>query len=235
MKKLPILVLFAFFVSSSYAQVRDTETMMREIFESIKTQDEKRFIGLFPSASEFKAILVKMMLDDPGSANLDSMQRGSVQQMLDEITDSTLAKEFVNEYRKAMRLREASSVDWSSANFVSFRGDTSSADNISNAKAFSGHIYFNTTYKQYFISFSDVIWWPDHNAWYGVNIRAIKESSGSENEIMGLLTDTSFGMIDTAITEIRLDEIKEDKGPPQPQVPQPLKKKKSKKPIRKED
>ena len=173
------LILFPFFLffHSTNAQIKDTDTFIRQLFNSLQQQDEKKFIDLYPNANQLKSILLSMMKNESGT-DTSSLQLGKA--MLNEITDSSLYFEYAKEFRDAMDSSRIAGVDWNDAKFSFSQADTSKAVDIDGIML-RGIIYFSSQQKDYFISFYEVLWPKQLDGWVGVSIRNIGEMKHPED------------------------------------------------------
>src|SRR5690606_5665958 len=163
---------------SSQAQIKNTDTFIQELFTSFQTMDEKRFIDLYPDATQLKSILFDLMKRQNG-IDTAALQLGKA--MLNEITDSSLYMDYAKEYRKAMDSAKVAGVNWADAKFMFFQADTSVAEDIE-GKMLRGMIYFTSGQKDYFISFYEALWPKVMDGWMGASIRNIGEMKHPEDE-----------------------------------------------------
>ncbi len=179
MKKL-FLILTILFLSGKnvYSQINDTNKFIHELFSSFQTQDEKRFVNLYPNANQLKTVLYDIMKRQAG-ADTSGMHMGKA--MLDEINDSALYNDYAREYRKAMDSARVAGVIWADARFAFSQADTSKAEDI-DGKMLRGMIYFTSGQKDYFISFYEVLWPKVLDGWVGASIRNIGITKHPDDE-----------------------------------------------------
>lgn len=96
--------------------------------------------------------------------------------MFGEISDSSLYKQFSQEYEKAMEQGSSANVNWKEAIFTSYKADTVDANELK-GRQLRGKIYFTSTGTDYFLSFDEVLWPDDDPGWYGIAIRTVNEKS----------------------------------------------------------
>ena len=158
-----------FFIQPANAQVKDTDTYIQQLFTALQQQDEKKFIDLYPNSTQLKSILISLMKKQSGS-DTSSLALGRA--MLNEITDSSLYKDYIKEFREAMDSARIAGVDWSDAKFSFSQADTSKAEDT-DGMMLRGVIYFTSRQKDYFISFYEVLWPKILGGWVGASIRNI--------------------------------------------------------------
>ncbi|MDP9230115.1 MAG: hypothetical protein M3O67_05515, partial [Bacteroidota bacterium] len=206
-KQIFFLLLFAgISYQFSCAQIKETDTFINELFSVLKQQDEKRFVKLFPDATRFKKLLLKMMNEESPLEKNDSAKQKQVEDMLKEITNSSIQKQFAKVFENANEKAKNKNIDWANAKLVSYKADTTVSDFL-NTKELNGIIYLNSKSKDYFILFGDVIWSNEDNGWYGVEIKKIGEkgidveyNNEDENNSFSdsnMVTDTVVTSVDT--------------------------------------
>ena len=173
-----LIILLSFLGTNGHTQIKDTDKFIRELFTSFQTMDEKRFIDLYPDATQLKSILLDLMKRQTGS-DTAALQLGKA--MLNEITDSSLYLDYAKDYRKAMDSAKIAGVNWAEAKFMFSQVDTSVADDIE-GKMLRGMIYFTSEQKDYYISFYEVLWPKVLDGWVGASIRNIGEMKHPEDE-----------------------------------------------------
>jgi hypothetical protein len=176
MKKVKYTVAVALMVMAvtGYSQVKDTEVMVKKIFETLKNKDEQGFVQLFPDVAAMKLFMQSFTKD---TAKADAMMKA----YFDEMTDSSFQREFRDIFKKSIGKGENKGIDWSKAEFVSFTADTAVVkEGQLKTISLRGNVYFRAGSRDYFMKYNDIIWF-ENKGWYGVSIRNIDEK-GKENE-----------------------------------------------------
>jgi len=200
MKKIKWLLVIVMIITAiaGYSQVQDKETMVKQVFSVLKNKDEQGYIKLFPDAATMKE-LMSMIAKSDTTGDLQDMMKI----LLDKITDSSLQIEFSGEFKKTIKMGEEKGVDWSQANLVSYKADSTltKKDGIEVSKL-TGKIYFNVGSKEYFLKFNEVIWF-EREGWYGVDIERIDEKS-KEHDDSGLAWQGYGDSVMVAVDSLRL-------------------------------
>lgn len=199
-----------------YSQEKNTEVMVKKIFETLKNKDEEGFVKLFPDAATMKSFMQSLSNGD--TAKADALMSDYFERM----TDSSFQLEFRSIFKKTIKKGEDKGIDWVKTEWVSFTADTAIVDDDDlKTTSLRGNIYFSAGAKDYFMKYSDIIWF-ENKGWYGVSIRKIDEK-GKENEpysVMDIDEDERLAlaadsvMVASDTTAIAIDEIPIQKPKP---------------------
>jgi hypothetical protein len=207
MKLIMIVSLVSVF-DPAYSQVKDKDAMVKKIFTVLQQKDKEGFIKLYPDAALTTELVKKIFVGEKSVL---------LEEILPLLTDSLMQLKFSEIFAETMDKSVEKGFDWSQAKLDSFLTD-SSLDKQTNMPTMRGKIYFNAGSKDYFMSYSDIIW-VENRGWYGVNIDRIDEKS-KENEpeefeknpdadsVMMMQMDTAIAMPDTAIKIKEINPIK---------------------------
>jgi hypothetical protein len=203
MKKIKCLVTtFLILITfTGYSQIKDKETMLKKIFETLKNDDAEGFVKLFPDITTMKSFMNDIKMKDT------SRQMDEVKDYLDDLNDSVFQQQFRRTFEKTKKKAVDKGIDLSSAQWTSFTADIDSVkDGQVKTTALKGMIYFTAGNKDYFIRYNDIIWFGD-KGWYGVSIRNIDEKGKEhgpdisvdmgENEDAAVLMDSA--LVDPAV------------------------------------
>lgn len=235
MKKIQLALAIALMAIAitGYSQEKNTEIMVKRIFQTLKNKDEEGFVKLFPDISTMK-LFVQLAIKGDTSGKADKLMAD----YLNKMTDSSLQKEFRGIFKKSIKKGEDKGIDWSKTEWVSFTADTAIADDEGlKTTSLRGKIYFKAGAKDYFMKYNDIIWF-ESKGWYGVSIRNIDEK-GKENEssITMDMDESDTGMIADSVMmsdsiAMAVDEMPKQKAKP-PVKSKPVQKKTQTTPARK--
>jgi hypothetical protein len=210
---------------TGYSQEKNTEIMVKRIFQTLKNKDEEGFVKLFPDVVTMKSF-VQLATKGDTAGKADKMN-----EYFNEMSDSSLQKEFSGIFKKSIKKGEDKGIDWSKTEWVSFTADTAIADDDGlKTTSLNGNIYFRAGAKDYFMKYDDIIWF-ESKGWYGVSIRYIDEKGKEngpnivmdmdENEKAGMAADSALASDSIAIA---IDEMPKQKPKP-PVKSKPVQKK----------
>ena len=188
MKKL--IALFAFIyiqvvpVVHANAQEKNKDVMVKRIFSVLKNKDEAGFVKLFPDAATTKIIFAELFkMDSTNGGNPDSAtgKMESIESYLNEISDSSLQKEYREDFRRVIERGTVLGINWAGSELESYTMDSVLiSDGGLTAPKLSGKIYFKSAGRDYFILYDAVIF-VSNRGWYGVTIKRTGEK-GKETE-----------------------------------------------------
>jgi hypothetical protein len=223
--KLLLLILLTLAAINGCSQAKSKEEMINRLFTVLKNKDENGFVKLFPDAATMKQVLTKLI---PGDI-------AAKQDYFDDISDSSLQKQFRHDFGKIIERGENKGVNWKDITLISYTADSSMMeDDEMKVASLKGKIYYNSPGKEYFLEFKEVIWFPEYG-WYGVEIRRIDEKSEENTEDPEFyepapLTETQMA-VDSTVPPIKMPVPKSK--PPVKKAPvkkAPVKPKAAKKP-----
>lgn len=196
-KQIVLLAGFILIAIISFAQEKDKEVMVKKIFYSLRDKNPEAFINLFPDGVTFREFVLKsgMAANSPE----DSVE---LESLIGSLTDSSLREGFRESYAEYIKKGEDSGVNWPSAKLVSFTIDSSYIEDEGfKTPALSGKIYFTADSIDFFIEYSQVIWF-ENKGWYGVEIDRIDKKSREhlKEEYNRAAADSMVMYADTAVT-----------------------------------
>ncbi|HVF97854.1 MAG TPA: hypothetical protein VM871_11050, partial [Flavisolibacter sp.] len=192
MKYIRCLTLFlasSFTISQTNAQVAQPDEMVKKIFSTLQTKDEKAFVALYPNAAQFSKMMRTMMVQvlnspevkqamamDPTAKNMniDSMINTQVDQMSKPEAFAEMQKKFSRNFQDAIEKGEKKGVNWNEAKLTSFTTDTTAqldgemeALKSTGIKAMTGMIDFRSGTTDYQMKFEKVMYIPAEGGWFG--------------------------------------------------------------------
>ena len=147
--------------------------MAKQIFTVFHDNDLPAFIRLFPDAANTRIFMKDIMKQQSGSDSI----LPEMQDFLNDITDSTLQVEYKVDYEEFREKGTDKGVDWANTVYVSYVSD-SSLNAETNYPQLTGKIYFKSGNTDYFMAFSEVMWFRE-KGWYGLFINRVDRK---ENE-----------------------------------------------------
>jgi hypothetical protein len=205
--KLALIISMILFNVPAWSQEKDKDVMVKKIFTMLQQKNQEGFVKLFPDVVTLRQFAEKVLTGD---------QKTLLDEMLPMLTDSNMQLKYREIYAGIMEKAEQKGIDWNQAKMVSFTAD-SSADQERKMTTLNGKIYFNATGKEYFMTYSETLWFENHG-WYGVVIDRIDEKS-KENEpeentgfedmdSVRMIMDTAIAIPDTAIKNKEIKPVK---------------------------
>lgn len=246
MKKARLVLLVAFLLMTrlSFGQEKDRDVMIKKIFSVLAQKDEEGFVDLFPDAVTLKEFMMTTLNKD-SAAKYDT----ELTDILSSMNDSAMQVDIRENFHKYIRIGESHGVDWAKAKLISFIADSSIIEEDGmKAPMLTGKIYFDIDAVNYFLAYSEVIWF-ENKGWYGVTIDRVDLKSRENEEVGydwdGRGVDTTLMVMDsvvavTTVADTNMTVIADKKPGAKPKNnKQPGKNKstkpKSQTPIRKED
>jgi len=169
------VLMLAISTINSSAQVTSKEVMVQKIFSVFHDKDEAGYIRLFPDAAGTRYFLMEILKRQPDADTTNA----AFAELFNQITDSSLKEEYLGDFHRYIKKGEKNGVDWSKTVFVSYTADSvMSANTEVPFPELSGKIYFKSGGMDYFMSFSQVLWFKD-KGWYGMDISRVDKK---ENE-----------------------------------------------------
>jgi hypothetical protein len=193
MKQIRVAVFLAvvcFAAQSLSAQVSNADTMIRRIFATLKANDQKAFVALYPNRQQFGRFMrnlmeqtfnseemKKVMAQDEKAKNLniDSLIGAQVATLTSEAAFSQMENAFGAMFQSIIKKGEAKGVKWSDATLVSYTID-SSADVADGApfqpagmKALKGVIDFTSGGSPYQLAYEKVMYLPTEGGYFGAD------------------------------------------------------------------
>lgn len=232
-----LLVMLIALQVAGYSQVSNKDEMVKRVFEVLKNKDEQGFIKLYPDAVTIKQLLGKLMASRFKSDTTGEIKR-EYDRKLEGITDSMLAKELHAEFKKYIDRGENIGIDWSKTVFVSYTSDSTFKPTGDFAiSELSGKIYFNYNSKEYFLLFSDIIYFE--KGWYGVEINRVVEIRNDNGEYSQEGTKMTEEELQAQISSMDTTKVQTNKKvstqKPRPAVKKQTAKSKTQSPAKKSD
>ena len=188
-KRLFIIATISFLFQTAHAQVSNADSMIYKVFATLQAKDEKAFVALYPNAAQFSKMMRTMMEEMMNSEqmkqmmaadeksknmNIDSLINAEVEKLSKPEVFDEMKKGFAASFQKTISKGEAKGVNWSNTTLTSFTKDTTASmdnemDVLRNAgfKTMKGIMDFNSSGKDYQISFDKVVYLPAEGGWFG--------------------------------------------------------------------
>lgn len=178
MKSRFLVTLFIFLCSQQgFSQITSREKMVKQIFTVFHDNDLTGFIRLFPDAADTRMLMKDIMKQQSGTDSL----MPEMQEFLNDITDSTLQVEYKADYEQFREKGTDKGVDWANTVYVSYVAD-SSLNAETNYPQLTGRIYFKSGNTDYFMAFSEVMWFRE-KGWYGLFINRVDRKENENKEV----------------------------------------------------
>ena len=235
MKKTNMVLVIVLAVSNvvGYSQVTNKDEMVKKVFTSLKNKDEEAFVKLFPDAETMKSFFFKTIAKDTAG------KQDEVAAFMDFMSDSNLQEDYRSDFKKFIKKGEKNGVNWSQARFVSHTADSVMAEEDGvKMTTLSGKVYFNVDEKEFYLRYSEVIWF-ENKGWYGVNINKIDEKSKEsmaddmpdfDEEMLDAMVADSTRIADSMAVRMKEKPVQKQKAK-QPVNPKP--KTKTQTPVKK--
>ena len=129
--------------TTSQAQVRKAESLVQQIFTTLKNKDQKAFVALYPNAQQFGRFIRVIMeqtfksdemkqlmaMDSTSKGmNLDSLVDAQVDAVSNAEGFAEMEASFAKAFQKIIEKGESKGVNWSEAKLTSFTIDSSAID-----------------------------------------------------------------------------------------------------------
>lgn len=182
MKKIISLLIFSIsFCIITTGQMKDADAVVKELFEILKTKDEKRYAKLFPDYEGVKKIMSEMLSKSFSRQQIDSL-------FLNGFTEGEYTKKLSNVSEKFnIFLNENANKEivWNSIIFKGYSVDTSyngEDDSEMEFKTMRGSIDFLSDQKDYTVKFKEVVWSGSDKRWYGAEFKQVFEKGKEPSE-----------------------------------------------------
>ena len=176
-------------VQTGHAQVSNPDSMVRRIFSTLQSKDQKAYVALYPSGPQFGKMMRTMMeqmmnsdqmkqmmaMDESAkNMNIDSMINAEVEKMSKPEAFAEMEKSFGQNFQKIIQKGESKGVNWSDAKLVSYTIDTTgdiggdmAMLQATGIKNMIGVIDFRSNNTDYQMSFDKVLYLPAERGWFG--------------------------------------------------------------------
>jgi hypothetical protein len=184
-----LLIAALIVIQGAKAQVSNPDTMIRKIFSTLQTKDQKAYVALYPTSAQFGKMMRTMMeqmlnsdqmkqmmaMDEKSkNMNIDSLINAEVDKITKPEAYAEMEKGFAESFQKIIEKGESKGVKWSDAKLVTYTKDTAAditgdmamlqATGIKNMK---GVIDFRSNNTDYQMSFDKMIYLPAEGGWFG--------------------------------------------------------------------
>src|SRR5215213_5229767 len=114
MKKIKVfaVLVFLFFSIASHAQVENRDTLIQRIYLSLKNNDEKAFMKLFPSYEQIKLIVNDMIVNIKDSATKAMMSKAFLQ-INETMYAEKISKDMAVRFRETIQKGKDKNINWS--------------------------------------------------------------------------------------------------------------------------
>ena len=216
-KRLVFLVAISLAAAVSQAQVSTPDAMVQKLFASLRNKDEQSFVALYPNGKQMASLMrgmmetmfkseemQKMMSMDEKSKNMniDSLIDAQISQVTKPEAQAEMAKSFAKNFQEIIEKGEKKGVNWSQAQLVSYKLDSTSQVADQEMKMFAGAgiknlkgvIEFNAGGTDYQMNFDKVLFIPTEGGWFGGEFKQVikkGESFAADVPETELLTDSA--------------------------------------------
>jgi hypothetical protein len=173
MKKIISVLIFSIsFCIISKAQMKNADEVVKELFEILKTKDDKRYAKLFPDYEKMEKFMMQTFARSPRRVEMDSMMAVFTEEQYKEQVLARSAEKFNN----FLLIAERKNVVWNDITFKRYEVDTSSSENDefndpgAGIKKMKGGFDFMSGQKEYTVKFDQVVWFASDSNWYGVEL-----------------------------------------------------------------
>lgn len=142
------------------SQVKDKDSIIKKIYVIIVNDDVEGFVRLFPDVNT-----MRRMVSNLAGAELSEEQKEAV---FKELTAEKLQSGYREEFDGIRKMVKDAGIKWTNSKLVSYKVDSTENDGM---PQLNGTIYFNSNGSDYFLNFSEIIYFE--NGWYGVTIGRI--------------------------------------------------------------
>jgi hypothetical protein len=177
-----VVVLTIFFLSNINAQVKTVDSLVHRAFNSIRNQDEKAYVKLFPTFIQIKGFfngLVNSVSDSTKKAALTL----AFDQVNEEVYNSEINTKKVRSFHDFISKGLMNGIHWSKVQLDSFTVAENEHD--IDMKSMHGKLYISEQGNQYVVPFSDVIWIKEEHGWFGFEMnRILKKAEEDVDDII---------------------------------------------------
>jgi hypothetical protein len=172
MKKIISVLIFSIsFSIITNGQMKNADAVVKELFEILKTKDEKRYIKLFPNYERMKKFMKQTFALSPHREKVDSM----ITSFTEEQYNEQILTRGLEKFNNFLKIGERKEVVWNDIKLNRYTVDTSSEDNMFNdpeagIKKMKGRLDFLSGQKEYTLKFDQVVWFASDSNWYGVEL-----------------------------------------------------------------
>lgn len=207
--RLSLLLASFFCLSASRAQVANPDSMVRKLFATLPANDQNGFVALYPSPQQLVELVKSIMQSDEvqkqlalsGAAqkiNIDSIIQAQMTALTKPEVMAEMTKGFAKNFQRTMEGGEAKKIDWTKAQFISYRTDTAASGTDNDEamlqklgyKTMKGVIDFSVDTALYQMQFKKVLFIPKAASWYGGEFGQIVRKGENFGENEGPLTDS---------------------------------------------
>lgn len=238
-KRLAFVFTVCLFAASANAQVKNADSIIHQLFTSLKNKDEKAFVTLYPNGQQMAGLMrgmMESMFKSPEMQQMMAMDENAKNLNVDSLIDAQLAqvtkpeaqaemqKGFAKSFQEIVEKGEKKGVNWSQAQLVSVTLDSTAEIDSEEMKMFAGAgvknmkgvVDFTAGGTAYQMNFDKVLYIPSEGGWFGGEFQQVikkGESFTAENTVeVGGPTDGLEALkdVDRAIKEKEKAKVKTD-------------------------
>jgi hypothetical protein len=179
MKKLLSIIATLFLFSNVNAQVSNADSMVHKIFRTIKAQDEKSFLALFPNYNQMKVLMKSVLMQDQldeDKESADSSVNLFVESITEEVYRNEMQKEFLETYKKLSEQGNEIGLNFKNLQLTNYTIVKNPAPD-SKVNTMNGILFIKDGSKDYHIPFNQVIWDDKEKGWFGVSFKDLQAGS----------------------------------------------------------
>lgn len=206
-KRLAFVFTVCLFAASANAQVKNADSIIHQLFTSLKNKDEKAFVTLYPNGQQMAGLMrgmMESMFKSPEMQQMMAMDENAKNLNVDSLIDAQLAqvtkpeaqaemqKGFAKSFQEIVEKGEKKGVNWSQAQLVSVTLDSTAEIDSEEMKMFAGAgvknmkgvVDFTAGGTAYQMNFDKVLYIPSEGGWFGGEFQQVikKGESFSANE-----------------------------------------------------
>ncbi|GAA4742447.1 hypothetical protein [Flavisolibacter ginsenosidimutans] len=195
-KILALVILVCFASTLLNAQEKSIDTLIHKLFSSLKQQDEKAFIALYPNGQQF-AYIMRPLIEDAfksnemkgalasnektSSINIDSLIEVQMNQVTAPQVEAELSKKYSQLYHEFIEKGEKKGVKWQEAELISISLDSTLDKSDTEVKSLlqagmktmKGIVDFRSNKVNYRMTFAKFVNVPQAGGWFSGEIKEI--------------------------------------------------------------
>jgi hypothetical protein len=199
----PVLLtaLLFFLLPSLQAQGSTADSVVHRAFASLRTNDEKAFLALYPDAKQFirftRSIMEQVLKSDAmkqifamdektKNMNMDSLIMAEVEKISRPEEYKAMQDKFVSTFRSTLQKGEGKGVQWNEAKLTRYTIDSSTVTdkeaeqfNLAGLKEAKGVIHFSVGDSAYQLAFNKMMFIPDEGGWFGIDFAQLAREGES--------------------------------------------------------
>jgi hypothetical protein len=174
MKKVAVFLLVLFFTSFSI-HAQELDNHMKKVVRSLKQKDEKAYLQLFPTYEQMVDFLKQVLeqTSDASDITKDSLMQVTMKGFTKEKYENDIEGKLAVAFRNFLEEGETKGLNWTDIEFAGYTADTSDIEKVEGMQSATGKIFVKFNDKDYTITYSDVIWMNNQQAWFGILLNGV--------------------------------------------------------------